>query len=161
MIYDLRKYEQAFALLGQGGNYKTQVPDFIRQVMIFVALNLDFEANANKEAVQNLFGSTSGLRWNDSAVLACLNEIRSIGSMSDLDHLKQFAWEVYKAVNRRPCPDFKDATEFGSGVPRDFMARAIRYWVEEGVMERMGLGELTVCLTHDGIAEIESWGFSD
>jgi hypothetical protein len=78
-LYDLRKYESAFALLGQGGNYKTQVPDFIRQAMVFVALNLDFEANVNKESVQNLFGSTSGLQWNDTAVLACLKEIRQIG----------------------------------------------------------------------------------
>jgi hypothetical protein len=77
MQYDLSKYGSAFELLGQGGNWKTQVPDFIRQAMVFVALNLDFTANANKEAVQNLFGSTSGLQWNDSAVLACLDSQRA------------------------------------------------------------------------------------
>jgi hypothetical protein len=79
MVYDLKKYEKAFALLGQGGNYKTQVPDFIRQAMVFVALSLDFTANANKEAVQTLFGSTSGLQWSDFAIAACLGEIKKIG----------------------------------------------------------------------------------
>jgi hypothetical protein len=79
MTCDLRKYARAFELLGQGKSYKTQGPDFIRQVMAFVALNLDFQANENKQAVQNLLGSTSGLQWNDSAVQMCLNEIRSIG----------------------------------------------------------------------------------
>ena len=73
--YHLEHYEPAFALLGQGGNYKTQVPDFIRQAMVFVALNLDYKENANKEALQNLFGSTSGLQWNDVSVVMCLNEI--------------------------------------------------------------------------------------
>ena len=73
--YDLSYYEEAFALLGQGDNYKTQVPDFIRQAMVFVALNLKYKENANKEALQNLFGSTSGLRWNDTAVVMCLNMI--------------------------------------------------------------------------------------
>jgi len=77
--YNLKKYVSAFALLGQGGDYKTQFPDFIRQAMVFVALNLDFEANVNKEAVQNLFGSTSELQWNDAAVFTCLKEIRQIG----------------------------------------------------------------------------------
>jgi hypothetical protein len=73
--YDLNYYEEAFVLLGQGDNYKTQVPDFIRQAMVFVALNLDYKENANKEALQNLFGSTSGLRWNDIAIVMCLNMI--------------------------------------------------------------------------------------
>jgi len=77
--YDLSKYESAFTLLGQGGNWKTQVPEFTRQAMVFVALNLDFTANANKEAVQNLFGSTSGLLWDDSAMVKCLTEIKRIG----------------------------------------------------------------------------------
>ncbi len=27
MQYDLKKYERAFELLGEGGNWKTQVPD--------------------------------------------------------------------------------------------------------------------------------------
>jgi hypothetical protein len=49
--------------------------------MVFVALNLDFTANVNKEAMQDLFGSTSGLSWNDSAVLACLREIRSLAEL--------------------------------------------------------------------------------
>lgn len=73
--YYLDEYEEAFALLGQGDNWKTQVPDFIRQAMVFVALNLDYKENANKEALQNLFGSTSGLQWNDSAIVKCLDEI--------------------------------------------------------------------------------------
>ena len=82
-LYDLSKYDPAFALLGQGGNYKTQVPEFIRQAMVFVALNLndgkwDFHANSNKEAVQNLFGSTSGLQWDDSSVMKCLDEIHRL-----------------------------------------------------------------------------------
>ena len=79
MQYDLSKYVPAFELLGQGGNWKTQIPDFIRQAMVFVALNLDYTANANKEAVQNLFGSTSGLLWSDTAVMMCLSEIKRIG----------------------------------------------------------------------------------
>jgi hypothetical protein len=161
MTYDLKKYSTAFELLGQGGNYKTQVPDFIRQAMVFVGLNLDFEANENKEAVQNLFGSTSGLQWNDSAILKCLSEIRSIGSLSELDHFKKFAWEVYKAVKGQPCPTFFDAGSFQPGVPLEFMERAISYWADREIMKRMGLGELTVCLTHEGIAEIRSWGFTD
>jgi hypothetical protein len=80
MQYDLKKYERAFALLGQGDSYKTQVPDFIRQAMIFVALNLDFKANANKEAVHTLFGSTNGLQWGDFAIATCLDEIKKIGA---------------------------------------------------------------------------------
>lgn len=78
MQYDLKKYEQAFALLGQGGNYKTQVPDFARQVIVFIALNLDYKANANKASVANLIGSNSGLEWDDSAMLKCLDEIKKI-----------------------------------------------------------------------------------
>jgi len=80
MQYDLKKYEKALELLGQGGNWKTQVNDFIRQAMIFVALNLDFKANANKEAVHTLFGSIGGLAWNDFAIAACLDEIKKIGA---------------------------------------------------------------------------------
>jgi len=79
MQYDLKKYEQAFALLGQGGNYKTQVPDFARQVIAFIALNLDYKANTNKASVANLIGSNSGLEWDDSAMLKCLDEIKKIG----------------------------------------------------------------------------------
>ena len=74
--YDLPKYESAFALLGQGDKYKTQIPEFIRQAMVFVALRLPYHLNGNREAVQRLFGSTSGLRWNDSAIMMCLNKIR-------------------------------------------------------------------------------------
>ena len=72
----MSKCVPAFELLGQGGNWKAQVPDFIRQAMVFVALNLDYTANANKEAVQNLFGSTSGR--SDTAVMMCLSEIKRI-----------------------------------------------------------------------------------
>jgi hypothetical protein len=35
--YDLAKFESAFVLLGQGDKYKTQVPEFTRQAMVFVA----------------------------------------------------------------------------------------------------------------------------
>jgi hypothetical protein len=62
-------------------------------------------------------------------------------------------------VKHQPFPAFKDAAEFGSGVPTDLIESAINHWVEDGVMNRMGLGELTVCLTQQGIAEIESCCF--
>ncbi len=77
MQYDLNKYGTAFALLG--ANYKTQVPDFVRRAMIFVALNLDYTANANRGAVQDIFGSNSGFALDDGDVQNCLNEIKRIG----------------------------------------------------------------------------------
>ena len=79
MQYDLKKYEQAFELLGEGVNWKKQVPDFARQVIIFIALNLNFKENANIAPLANLIGSNSGFKQNDSAVLMCLNEIKKIG----------------------------------------------------------------------------------
>jgi len=39
MKYDLAKYAKAFALLGT--NYQFQVKDAHRQVLVFIALNLD------------------------------------------------------------------------------------------------------------------------
>lgn len=81
MQYDLKKYEKAFPLLGQGGNWKTQVPDFARQVMVFIALNLDYRANANAAVVQDIIGSDSGLKWDDTATLKCLDEIKKIGGL--------------------------------------------------------------------------------
>ena len=48
------------------------------QTMVFVALNLDFKANDNKEAIQNLFGSTSGFLQNDSNIETVLTAIKKI-----------------------------------------------------------------------------------
>jgi hypothetical protein len=84
MAYKLAKYEPAFALLGQAENWRTQVPEFTRQAMVFVALNLDYgkwdyRDNANQQALQNLFGSTSGLKWDDRAIKNCLDEIHRLG----------------------------------------------------------------------------------
>ncbi|HYW37893.1 MAG TPA: hypothetical protein VE957_07255 [Terriglobales bacterium] len=79
MQYDLKKYERAFELLGEGGNWKTQVPDFARHVMVFIALNLDYKKNTNIAPLANLIGSNSGFKQNDSAVLMCLNEIKKVG----------------------------------------------------------------------------------
>ena len=76
--------------------------------------------------------------------------------MSDsIDDLRQFAREIYKAVDGRECPVFVDANELGP--PEEFVQRAIDYWVEEGLMQRMGVGTAAVCLTHEGTAEISSW----
>lgn len=77
MKYDLSKYEEAFALFQT--NYQFQVPDLVRQTMVFVALNLDFKANDNKEAIQNLFGSTSGFLQNDSNIETVLTAIKKVG----------------------------------------------------------------------------------
>ncbi|MGC2728027.1 MAG: hypothetical protein WA254_02430, partial [Candidatus Sulfotelmatobacter sp.] len=72
----LSKYEKAFALFQT--TYQFQVPDLVRQTMVFVALNLDFKANDNKEAIQNLFGSTSGFLQNDSNIETVLTAIKKI-----------------------------------------------------------------------------------
>jgi hypothetical protein len=74
---------------------------------------------------------------------------------ADTDDLRQFAKEVYKALNGRECPTLIDAIEFG--IPEEFMQQAIDYWVEEGFMERRGIGTAEVCLTHEGATEIGSW----
>jgi hypothetical protein len=79
MQYDLKKYERAFELLGDGGNWKSQFPEFARQAMVFIALNLDYTKNTNIPALGNLIGSNSGFKLDDSAVLMCLNEIKKIG----------------------------------------------------------------------------------
>jgi hypothetical protein len=76
---------------------------------------------------------------------------------SEIEDFKQFAREVYKVVKGAPCPTSADPENFGPGLPLDFIDRAIPYWVEEGGMERTGLGTRVVCLTHNGVAEIESW----
>ena len=72
-----------------------------------------------------------------------------------MDELKEFAKQVYEALAGRECPIFMDANQLG--IPADFVEQAIDYWVEEGVMKRMGLGTAEVCLTHEGAAEIRSW----
>ena len=77
--------------------------------------------------------------------------------VSELEDLKQFAREVYRVVKGKECPVSCDPLKFGAGVPTDFIERAILHWEEEGVMKRTGLGELGVCLTPTGVAEIESW----
>ena len=77
--------------------------------------------------------------------------------VSELEDLKQFAREVYRVVKGKECPVSCDPLKFGAGVPTDFIERAILHWEEEGVMKRTGLGELGVCLTPAGVAEIESW----
>jgi hypothetical protein len=76
-------------------------------------------------------------------------------AVPDMDKLRKFAKEVYRAVDGRECPVSIDAEQFG--VPADFVERAITYWVGEGVMERMGLGTSEVCLTHEGAVAIQSW----
>jgi hypothetical protein len=78
MKYDLSKYENAFALFQ--ANYQFQVPELVRQTMVFVALNIDFDANKNKEAIQNLFGSTSGFLQNDTNIHAVLTAIKKVGT---------------------------------------------------------------------------------
>jgi hypothetical protein len=80
---------------------------------------------------------------------------------SEIEKFKQFAKEVYKVVKGEPCPTSADPENFGPGVPLAFIDSAISYWVEEGVMERTGLGTRAVCLTHYGVAEIESWTTED
>jgi hypothetical protein len=78
MKYDLSKYKEAFTLFQ--ANYQFQIPDLVRQTMVFVALNLDFKANDNKEAIQNLFGSTSGFLQNDSNIETVLTAIKKLGA---------------------------------------------------------------------------------
>jgi len=80
---------------------------------------------------------------------------------NDNGNLKQFAIEVYKAVRGQACPAYTNADNFGEGVPGDFIERAIAYWVAQGAMERMGLGTNEICLTEEGVTEIESWGAGD
>jgi hypothetical protein len=77
MQYDLAKYEKAFALLGT--NYQFQVPDVLRQVLVFIALNLDFDNNVNQAALLNLFGA-GALDRNTQDVINTLTEIRRIGA---------------------------------------------------------------------------------
>jgi hypothetical protein len=75
MQYDLMKYEKAFALLGT--NYQFQVPDVTRQVLVFIALNLDFMNNNNQVALLNLFGA-GALDRNTGDIINTLTEIRNI-----------------------------------------------------------------------------------
>jgi hypothetical protein len=77
MQYDLTKYKKAFALLGT--NYQFQVPDVTRQVLVFIALNLDFTNNDNQAALLNLFGA-GALDRNTSDIINTLTEIRRIGA---------------------------------------------------------------------------------
>ncbi|MGA9307518.1 MAG: hypothetical protein WBW31_19120 [Candidatus Sulfotelmatobacter sp.] len=65
MQYDLTKYDEAFKLLQ---NYQS-VPSPLRQILVFVALNIDFTDNDNKELVQALFGEIGN-------VPACLESIK-------------------------------------------------------------------------------------
>ncbi len=74
-MYNPETYSRAFELLGTNPNH---IPDSVRETMIFVALNIDFEANENKEAIQNLFGSTSGFLRNDPDVHNTLTAIRKL-----------------------------------------------------------------------------------
>jgi hypothetical protein len=48
--------------------------------LVFVALNIDFDANDNKEAIQNLFGSTSGFLQNDTNIHTVLTAIKKLGA---------------------------------------------------------------------------------
>jgi hypothetical protein len=80
MKYNLAKYAKAFELLGT--NYQFQVKDAQRQVLVFVALNLDFMNNDVQAAVLNLFGA-GALDRNTSDIINTLTEIKKIGFHSD------------------------------------------------------------------------------
>jgi hypothetical protein len=51
--WKLEKYAPAFAMLG--ANYVSQVPDEIRQILIFTALNVDWRKNTVWPFVSNMF----------------------------------------------------------------------------------------------------------
>jgi hypothetical protein len=75
MKYDLAKYAKAFALLGT--NYQFQVKDAHRQVLVFIALNLDWTNNDTQAAILNLFGA-GALDRNTSDIINTLSEIKRI-----------------------------------------------------------------------------------
>jgi hypothetical protein len=78
--YNLAKYEKAFALLGT--NYQFQIPEVTRQVLVFIALNLDFENNDNQAALLNLFGA-GALDRDTKNVLNTLREIKTLCGKCD------------------------------------------------------------------------------
>jgi hypothetical protein len=47
--------------------------------MVFVALNFDYSNNANRPAVDTLFGSGSGVAFSTDDVLKVLGEIKRLG----------------------------------------------------------------------------------
>jgi hypothetical protein len=54
IVYKLTKYAPAFALLGT--NYQSLVPDEIRQILIFTALNVDWRGkNKVLSTLSNMF----------------------------------------------------------------------------------------------------------
>ncbi|MGB6776923.1 MAG: hypothetical protein WBE45_21325 [Terriglobales bacterium] len=78
--YNLSKYENAFELLGQGGNWKYMVPPIARQIMIWTALNLNFDqTNEIEQDILALFTSTGRGALDTTNVMNCLREIRRIG----------------------------------------------------------------------------------
>jgi hypothetical protein len=79
MQYDLTKYDEAFRLIQ---NYE-QVPSALRQVLVFVGLEIDFTDNNNKEMVQALFGEIGN-------VPAALEVIKRIGAMEALPPAADF-----------------------------------------------------------------------
>ena len=66
--YDLSKCAKAFGLLGANSS---GIPDLVRYVMIFVALNFDLQDSENKKAIEKLF---SGANYKN--VLNCLDQIK-------------------------------------------------------------------------------------
>ena len=51
--WKLEKYAPAFAMLG--ANYVSQVPDEVRQILIFTALNVNWKNNTVWPFVSNMF----------------------------------------------------------------------------------------------------------
>lgn len=92
--FDLSRFEHAFELLGQGGNWKFMVKDAQRQVMVWVALNLDFESNENQQVVLGMLASTGSGTLDTTNVLNCLRAIR----------------ETPTAKNEPPYPTYDERT---------------------------------------------------
>jgi hypothetical protein len=72
IVYKLEKYAPAFAMLG--ANYQSLVPDEIRQILIFTALNVDWRGkNIVLSTLSNIF---KGLDTNN--LRNCLERIVTI-----------------------------------------------------------------------------------
>jgi hypothetical protein len=77
--YDLERFEAAFELLGQGGNWKFMVKPIARQMMVWVATELDFdEDNESQSVIIGLLTNTPTGKLNDRDVLNCLRKIKMI-----------------------------------------------------------------------------------
>jgi hypothetical protein len=96
MRYDLTKYDEAFRLIQ---NYE-QVPSALRQVLVFVGLEIDFTDNNNKEMVQALFGEIGNVH-------AALEVIKRIGAMEALPPAADF----YKPESEEPEVELTELEE--------------------------------------------------